>query len=72
MIIWYIILMIDVVPSVFRLLHLVDTVGIIMKILAMESKVMFCDFVSSKRSILVAEIMNCLITLCIRLADLYV
>lgn len=70
MVIWYIILIIDVVPSVFRLLRLVDIVGIILKILAMKSKVMFCDFMSSKRSILV-ETMNCLITLYTRLADLY-
>lgn len=71
MVIWYIIVIIDVVPSVFRLLHLVDIVGIILKILTMKSKVMFCDFISSKRSILV-ETMNRLITLCTRLADLYV
>lgn len=72
MVIWYIMLIIDVVPSVFRLLHLVDIVGIILKILAIKSEVMFWDFMSRKKSILVVETMNCLIALCIRLADLYV
>lgn len=72
MVIWYIILIIDVVSSVFRLLHLLDIVGNILKILAMKSEVMFWDFMSRKRSILVVETMNCLIALCIHLPDLHV
>ena len=72
MVIWYIILIIHVVSSVFRLLHLLDIVGKILKILAMKSEVMFWDFMSRKRSILVVETMNCLIALCIHLPDLHV